>query len=286
MWFHIHGISVSFQWKCMRAAGAYNLNLFADTRQFKKSVALGIGLMILQELSGCFTMLSYSAIIFDKSGSLKEPQESVLTVGIIQLIGTYLAVYVIQRVSRRRLLSISFIGTSLSLICFGIFSLLYELKYDVGPFSWTTVASFSSMVFAASFGIQPLPSIMLTEIIPKRVSPFPALIQYRFLIWCSNFLGFELWFHHLLVFCLDNLLHINKISGILYKYVWTIFMSIWICNLQLSRILICSVHSSGENGNGAYRWRIRSRWQFTNFWNILMEPFVISPFCFVRFIWK
>lgn len=115
-------------------------------------------------------MLSYMAIIFDKSGTLTDPENSVLTVGIIQLIGSILSLYVIERVSRKRLMDFSLIGICLSLLGFGTFSLLYDLKWDVGPFSWATVFSFSTMLFSASFGILPLPLIILTEIIPKRVS--------------------------------------------------------------------------------------------------------------------
>lgn len=77
------------------------------------------------------------------------------------------------------LLIISSIGAGLSLLALGTYTYMNSLGYYVQPFSWIAIASFSSMLFLASCGIIPLPYVILSEIMPHKVS---GTVQYCLLV--------------------------------------------------------------------------------------------------------
>lgn len=58
-------------------------------------------LMIAREVCGIFTMISYASIIFAKSGSSLSPGISSIVIGVIQVIGTYVATMFIDRLGRK-----------------------------------------------------------------------------------------------------------------------------------------------------------------------------------------
>lgn len=120
-------------------------------------------------MSGCYTMLSYTATIFEDCGSTISPNLSAIFVGIIQLVGACLSFFLVDHIRRKPLLIWSFICTSISLLCLGSYGLAFRHGYDVGPFSWFPVASFSSVLFFAALGTLTLPMIIIDELLPVQV---------------------------------------------------------------------------------------------------------------------
>lgn len=60
-----------------------------------------MGILVANVLCGAFTMVNYTGKIFAASGSKLPPSESAVIVGIIQLIGTYMATLFVDRVGRK-----------------------------------------------------------------------------------------------------------------------------------------------------------------------------------------
>lgn len=60
-----------------------------------------MGIMIANILCGTFTMVNFTGKIFAASGSNLPPSESAVIVGIIQLIGTYVATLFVDRAGRK-----------------------------------------------------------------------------------------------------------------------------------------------------------------------------------------
>lgn len=130
---------------------------------------IGMALISMHELCGCFTMLNYTAMIFRDSGSSISPNFSAIIVGIIQLLGTYVATFSVDRFGRKILLVSSSIGSAMCLCCLGAYSYLNSIDIDVKPFSWVSVASFSGMMFLAAIGLIPLMPIVISEVMPEKV---------------------------------------------------------------------------------------------------------------------
>lgn len=134
-----------------------------------KGISIGLCLTALNLFSGSFCMLSYAANVFRDSGSDLDPNASVMTVGIIQVLGVYTSSILVDRIGRKILLTISACGAALSLAALGTFSYLSSHDIDLSSFNWIPLLSFSSYVFVISIGIIPLPFIVLAEVMPHKV---------------------------------------------------------------------------------------------------------------------
>lgn len=55
----------------------------------------------MNECSGCFILISYTATIFAESGSNMAPEWSAIVVAVIQLAGTYASTLLIDRIGRK-----------------------------------------------------------------------------------------------------------------------------------------------------------------------------------------
>lgn len=76
----------------------------------------------------------------------------------------------VDRIGRKPLLSVSAIGTGMSLSIFGVFAYITSLGYETSEYHWVPVVSFSSTFFIAACGILPLLTVIISEFMPDKVS--------------------------------------------------------------------------------------------------------------------
>lgn len=74
-------------------------NLLSGTG--RKAMIIGIVLAAINQLCGCFAMLNYTASIFRESGSAMSPNTSAIIVGVIQVLGTISATFLVERAGRK-----------------------------------------------------------------------------------------------------------------------------------------------------------------------------------------
>lgn len=127
--------------------------------------------MFLNQFSGLFALVNYTVNIFQASGSTMDPHVCTIIVGSIQLLGTIFAAYLVDRIGRRILLITSCIGVTVGSYALSIFSYL-SVTQDLTHLSWIAVTSLSFAIFLGSFGVLPLPFVVLTEILPQKVNIF------------------------------------------------------------------------------------------------------------------
>lgn len=135
-----------------------------------KALIIGITLITVNQMSGCFALINYTAQIFKDAGASLHPNISAIIVGIIQIAGSYGATLFVDKTNRKVLYIISATGTGIGLAAMGAFSYLQSIQYDVSSFSWIPLASLSLVIFVASLGILPLAFIVLSEILPQQVN--------------------------------------------------------------------------------------------------------------------
>lgn len=128
-------------------------------------------LVLVNQLSGCFALINYTAEIFMESGSSLSPNMSAIVVGIIQLAGSCISTVVVDKVPRKVLYLISCLGSMFGLISFGLHGYL-KLSLNVSMFNWVPIASLSFVIFIASIGLLPLTFIMLSEVLPQQIRSF------------------------------------------------------------------------------------------------------------------
>lgn len=85
---------------------------------------------------------------------------------------------------------VSFAGTALSHLVLGTYIYLSTATdLNLEAFQWVPVTSFSSLIFIASCGALPIPYVVISEILPEKVSIFVAAnetIQLKIAITIHN----------------------------------------------------------------------------------------------------
>ncbi|KAH9319309.1 hypothetical protein KI387_021078, partial [Taxus chinensis] len=141
-------------------------------RRYLHPLAIGIGLLLLQQLSGVNGIMFYSSSIF-KSAGISSGNIATLGLGAIQVVMTAITTWLMDKAGRRILLMISSGGMA---ICIFLVGLAFYLKdYVPGSSSYETflsvLALFGLLVYIISFslGIGAIPWIIMSEILPANV---------------------------------------------------------------------------------------------------------------------
>ncbi|XP_054809922.1 sugar transporter ERD6-like 6 isoform X3 [Prosopis cineraria] len=133
---------------------------------------VGIGLLMLQQLSGINGVLFYSSIIFQSAG-ISSSNVATFGLGAIQVIATGIATWLVDRSGRRLLLIISSSSMTVSLILVAVAFYLKgnvpedsHLYSDLGIIS---VVGLVTMVIGFSLGLGPIPWVIMSEILPINI---------------------------------------------------------------------------------------------------------------------
>ncbi|XP_055308413.1 facilitated trehalose transporter Tret1-like [Sitodiplosis mosellana] len=152
----------------------------------KKAMIIGIVLAALNQLCGCFAMLQYTANIFKEAGSNMSPNMSAIVVGVIQLLGSYVASALVDRAGRKFLFAVSTIGIACGSITLGVYMMLKTSGYDVESVNWIPIVSFSFVIFIASWAVLTLPFLVISEILPEKLKNFGTSFCMA-ILWSSSY---------------------------------------------------------------------------------------------------
>ena len=133
----------------------------------RPTLLIGLGLAILQQISGINTIIYYAPTIFKIAGfeSALSAILATMGVGVAFVVFTLIALHFIDRWGRRPLL---FAG--MSAICISLGFLVYAFHYPDMPWvKWVALASM--MVYIAGFAVSlgPIMWLMIAEIYPLKV---------------------------------------------------------------------------------------------------------------------
>ncbi|XP_043500909.1 facilitated trehalose transporter Tret1-like isoform X1 [Polistes fuscatus] len=156
-------------------------DLFRD-RATIKGLVIALGLFAGQQLCGIFAMISYTETIFRISGSSLSPNTAAITVGAIQVVGSYLSTSLMERTGRRPLLLISALGMCICHYVLGTFCYLQELNYDISAFGWIPVVALSVYMIAYCLGLGPGPYVISSEIFSRDISSLAVTVAL-FFVW-------------------------------------------------------------------------------------------------------
>lgn len=136
------------------------------SKKMRAPVALGMLLFFFQQVSGINVVIYYAPIIFAKMNLGSNFANLLATVGIgaVNVIMTIVSMRLIDRLGRRSLLIIGFLGTAVTLIIVSVVTYI-----DVPEIRW--IAAISLFVYIAAFavGLGPLPWVMMSEIFPLKI---------------------------------------------------------------------------------------------------------------------
>ena len=138
----------------------------------KKALIIGIVLGVLNHFSGNYALISYTATIFQESGSVMSPNESALIVAIIQCFSSCLVPILVERCGRKPLYIISTAGSAMGLAVLGVYIMLKSWGYDVQPYNWIPVFSLSACIAIQSLAVSSLSFSVTAEFLPQQLKEF------------------------------------------------------------------------------------------------------------------
>lgn len=142
---------------------------FADlfTPSVRMALVIGIGLAIFQQVTGINTVIYYAPVIVQSAGISTASGAILATagIGLVNVIMTILAMWLIDHLGRRPLLLTGIAGMIVSL---GVLGFVFRMPTG-GALAWLAVITL--MVYVASFAISlgPIFWLLIAEIYPLKV---------------------------------------------------------------------------------------------------------------------
>ncbi|MFC3636500.1 sugar porter family MFS transporter [Camelimonas fluminis] len=138
------------------------------SRRVLPATIVAVGLFVLQQLSGINAVIYYAPLVFREAGFDSHGAQLLATIGIgvVNVAMTLVSMALIDRIGRRRMLYIGFVGAALSL------TVIACAAASDSP--WLNAVAFAGLLaYIAAFAISigPLPWLMMAEIFPIDVRP-------------------------------------------------------------------------------------------------------------------
>lgn len=157
-------------------------------RRYALPLTIGIGLLLLQQLSGINAIMFYGTYIF-KSAGVSSSKVANLGLGAIQVVMTAFTAWLMDKAGRRLLLMISAGGMTICLFLVGLaFFLETHVTGDSDETAYSILALTGVLVYIVSFslGIGAIPWIIMSEILPVNVKDVGGSIA-TLINWLSSF---------------------------------------------------------------------------------------------------
>lgn len=132
----------------------------------RPALIVAMGLYFLQQLSGINAVIYYAPEIFSQAGfdSGSTQRLATVSVGSVNFLATILGMYLIDRLGRRPLLIVGFVGTAATMLLIAV----AVADRTLVP-SWIVVAALLVYIAAFAISLGPLPHVMMSEVFPLRV---------------------------------------------------------------------------------------------------------------------
>jgi SP family galactose:H+ symporter-like MFS transporter len=141
-------------------------SLFLENAHFRKAVFLGVGLQIVQQLTGINVIMYYAPRIFGMAGfeSTTEQMWGTVIVGLTNVLATFIAIAFVDRLGRKPIMYAGFVVMGLSLMAVG--TIFHSgIEHNPGLGYWAAAALLLFIVgFAMSAG--PIIWVICSEIFP------------------------------------------------------------------------------------------------------------------------
>ncbi|MBN9539458.1 MAG: sugar porter family MFS transporter [Reyranella sp.] len=150
----------------------------------RPALIVGVGLFFLQQLSGINAVIYYAPEIFNHAGFDSANTQMLATVGIgtVNVLTTIVAMFLIDRVGRRPLLVIGFLGTAFTMLVIAL-----GVVFPGAVPSWIIIAMLLLYIASFAIAVGPLPHLLMSEIFPLRVRG-PGMSMASLSNWGFNFL--------------------------------------------------------------------------------------------------
>lgn len=134
----------------------------------RTTLTIGIGLAILQQVTGINTIIYYAPTIFKMAGFASAATAILATmgVGVVFVLSSIIALPLMDTLGRRPLLLIGLAGMAISLLALGI---AFQSPDHSDILKWVSMSSMVIYIACFGFSLGPIMWLMISEIYPLKV---------------------------------------------------------------------------------------------------------------------
>ncbi|HEV2681376.1 MAG TPA: sugar porter family MFS transporter [Rhodanobacter sp.] len=160
-------------------------HMFLQNRNFRRSVGLGVLLQIMQQLTGMNVMMYYAPRVFENVGFGTSTQMwSTVIVGLTNVLATFIAIGLVDRLGRKPILYIGFLIMAVGLSIVGA---MMHLGINTRGEQIFTVAMLLLFIVGFAMSAGPLIWILCSEVQPLKGRDF-GIGASTFANWVGNFI--------------------------------------------------------------------------------------------------
>jgi sugar porter (SP) family MFS transporter len=148
-----------------------------------KAVIIGSAIAILGQFMGVNAVLYYGPKIFSEAG-FSDPMFSTVLVGVVNMVTTILAVFIIDRVGRKQLI---YWGVSGMIVCLVAIAAYFQWGTSLGLGNGFMLTFFLAYVFCCAISISAIVFVLLSEMYPNSVRG-RAMSIAGFALWIGTYL--------------------------------------------------------------------------------------------------
>ncbi|GBQ97286.1 sugar porter family MFS transporter [Asaia lannensis NBRC 102526] len=159
-------------------------SLFLENPNFRRSVMLGIGLQIVQQLTGINVVMYYAPRIFEVAGFGQDGQMwGTAIVGLVNMLATFIAISFVDRWGRRPML---IAGFAIMAVGMGALAILLSLGQESSTMMhYLSVAVLLLFITGFAFSAGPLIWVLCAEVQPLQGRDF-GIACSTFTNWIAN----------------------------------------------------------------------------------------------------
>ncbi|WP_430123442.1 sugar porter family MFS transporter [Paenibacillus chibensis] len=147
----------------------------------RMAMVVGVGLAILQQVTGINAVMYYAPEIFKETGAgTNAALIQTILVGLINFLFTILAIWLIDKVGRKALL---LTGSAAMTICLAVIGIAFQTGHTSGPLVLIFILIYVA-AFAVSLG--PVVWVIISEIFPNRVRGIATSIA-SMALWAADY---------------------------------------------------------------------------------------------------
>ncbi|XP_014100018.3 facilitated trehalose transporter Tret1 [Bactrocera oleae] len=141
------------------------------TKRSLRAFSIANTVALINIATGSFALLSYMTTVFVAVKTDIHPDTNTVIIGVVQILGAYIAMILVDRFGRKVLLLISTASTGIFLTAFGTYAFFVEgTNVDLTPYSsWLPLVLMALIILTANVGLIPVPAVLIVEILPTKI---------------------------------------------------------------------------------------------------------------------